>query len=135
MAGPVFVSLGFVNAQYAHLLLLVQLRLPYKLITGTRRAYQLPIRRIFCTCTHVEEDFAPVALAMANSDQEVPHLGAHNEPNQPLQFDFPKREFGKTRIVKRAFQSQWFGRWWWLHYDCSRDLVVILVSLLSRQGG
>lgn len=36
---------------------------------------------------------------------------------------FPKREFGKTIIVKRSFQSQWFSKWQWLHYDESRDLA------------
>ena len=36
MAGPVFVSVGFAHAQYAYLLLLVQLRLSYELITGAR---------------------------------------------------------------------------------------------------
>ena len=54
------------------------------------------------------EDFVPVALAiMGTSDRQLPNLGAHNKPNQPLRFDFPRREFGKTRVVKRAFQSQW----------------------------
>ena len=83
MAGPVFVSLGFAHAQYAYLLLLVQLQLSYELITGARRVYQLPIRRILRTCTHVE-DFAPVALVMATSDRQVPDLGARNEKNQPM---------------------------------------------------
>ena len=59
---------------------------------------------------HVE-GLAPVALAMATSDRQVPDLGAHNKPNQPLQFDFPKRAFGKTKVVKRTFQLQWFGTW------------------------
>ncbi len=33
------------------------------------------------------------------------------KPNQPQQFDFPKREFGKAKPVKRAFQAQWFKKW------------------------
>ena len=49
----------------------------------------------------------------------VPEVG--EKPNQPTSFAFPKREFGKARIVKRSFQSSWFARWPWLHYDCSRD--------------
>ena len=36
MAGPVFVSLWFAHAQYSYLLLHVQLRFSYKLITGAR---------------------------------------------------------------------------------------------------
>ena len=53
----------------------------------------------------------------------LPNFGAHNKPNQTLHFDFPKREFGKRRSVKRVFQSRWFGKWQWLHYDYSRNLV------------
>lgn len=45
------------------------------------------------------------------------------KPHQPLSFKFPKREFGKTSIVKRSFQPQWFSRWPWLHYDEERDLA------------
>ena len=37
--------------------------------------------------------------------------------------DFGPDNSGKTKIVKRAFQAQWFGKWRWLYYDCSRDLA------------
>ena len=57
-----------------------------------------------------------------NELQQLPDFGS-DKANQPLHFDFPKREFGKTKIVKRAFQAHWFGKCRWLHYDCSRDLV------------
>ena len=60
------------------------------------------LREIFHTCTHLE-DFARVALAiMATSDQQLLNLGAHNKPNQPQQFDFPKCEFGKTRVCRKS---------------------------------
>jgi len=46
---------------------------------------------------------------MAASDcKQLPELGPDNKASQSLQFDFPKREFGKTKIVRRAFQAQWF---------------------------
>ena len=83
------------------------------------------------------ENFAPVALAImtTTSDQQLPNLGAHNKPNQPLQFDFPKREFGKTRVVKRVFQSLWFGKWpCYIMTAPGLWSSVILVSPLSRQG-
>ena len=57
------------------------------------------------------------------AERQLSDFGPDNSANQPLQFDFPKREFGKTKMVKRAFQAQWFGKWRWLHYDCSRDLA------------
>ena len=82
------------------------------------------------------EAFAPVALAiMATSDWQLPNLGANNKPNQLLQFDFPKREFGKTRVVKRVFQSQWAGKWPWLHYDCSWDLVFCHTCVTTFKTG
>ena len=94
------------------------------------------LRKIFCTCTHVE-DFAPVALAiMATSDRQLPNLGAHNKLNQPLQFDFLKHEFGKTRVVKRAFLSL-SGLGSGHGYIMTAPGIwsyVILVSPLSRQG-
>ena len=27
-------------------------------------------------------------------------------PNQPMKFNFPKRQFGETKIVNHSFQSQ-----------------------------
>ena len=44
-----------------------------------------------------------------------------SKPHQPRQFRFPKREFGKKTIVKRSFQTSWFDRFAWLHYDEAKD--------------
>ena len=43
--------------------------------------------------------------------------------NQPRHFKFPKREFGTSTIAKRSFQSSWFDKWTWLHYNEQRDLA------------
>ena len=51
---------------------------------------------------------------------DLPEIG--DELHQP-NISFPKREFGKTNIVKRSFQWQWFSKWKWLHYDIERDLA------------
>ena len=48
---------------------------------------------------------------------ELPTPLIGNKAHQPRKFQFPQREFGKTSIVKRSFQKQWFDRWSWLHYD------------------
>ena len=40
-----------------------------------------------------------------------------DKAHQPRNFQFPQREFGKTSIVKRSFQQQWFDCQPWLHYD------------------
>ena len=46
----------------------------------------------------------------------IPDVGS--KPHQPLvNFKFPYREFGKQKLVKRAFQHSWFAKWKWLHYE------------------
>ena len=45
------------------------------------------------------------------------------EPYQPLNYNFPRREFGQKTVVNRSFQSSWFIKWKWLHYESSRDVV------------
>ena len=46
-------------------------------------------------------------------------------PHQPKEtFSFPKRQFGKTKVVKRACQASWFRSWSWLHYDETKDAVL-----------
>ena len=46
-------------------------------------------------------------------------------PHQPTEsFSFPKRQFGKTKVVKCACQASWFRSWSWLHYDEMKDTVL-----------
>ena len=46
----------------------------------------------------------------------IPDVGS--KPHQPLvNSKFPYREFGKQKLVKRAFQHSWFAKWKWLHYE------------------
>ena len=47
-----------------------------------------------------------MAEASGSGERQLPDFGSDNKPNQPPQFDFPKREFGKTKPVKREFQAQ-----------------------------
>ena len=44
-------------------------------------------------------------------------------PHQPTNFEFPKRAFGKTKVVYRSFQPTWFKQWPFLHYDETNDVV------------
>lgn len=48
---------------------------------------------------------------MAYDEQHLslPEIGEH--ANQPSGYNFPKRLFGKTKVVHRAFQQSWFGKW------------------------
>ena len=45
--------------------------------------------------------------------------------NQPHDFSFPQRQFGKFKIVYRSFQSQWFHKWKWLHYDAALRYICM----------
>ena len=75
------------------------------------------------------------AMASSGSGSQLPTPAIGDKPHQPSFFHFPQREFGKTSVVKRSFQRQWFDRWSWLHYDEDRDLAfssVLRVSLLTR---
>ena len=45
-------------------------------------------------------------------------------PHQPnCLFNFPKRSFGETNVVKRSFQHIWFQKWPFLHDKESSDVV------------
>ena len=44
-----------------------------------------------------------------------------DSPNQPTNYDFLKKLFGKKTVVARSFQATWFCTWKWLHYDELND--------------
>ena len=53
----------------------------------------------------------------------IPDVGS--KPHQPLvNFKFSYREFGKQKLVKRAFQHSWFAKWKWLHYEEDMDKAL-----------
>ena len=51
--------------------------------------------------------------------EAIPDLPA--VPHQPSGFVFPKRPFGKVRVIFRSFQGSWFKEWPFLHYDEAKD--------------
>lgn len=53
---------------------------------------------------------------------------------QSSTFQFPLREFGKSSIVKRSFQQQWFDRWPWIHYNADRDLAFCYSCITAYQN-
>ena len=55
------------------------------------------------------------------------------EPNQPDNFAFPKQSFGKKQSVKRSFQSTWFCRWKWLHYEEAIDFAFCHICGRTEQ--
>ena len=65
---------------------------------------------------------------------ELPTPLIGNKAHQPRKFQFPQHEFGKTSIVKRSFQQQWFDRWPWLHYDEDQDLAFCFSCIVAYQN-
>ena len=58
-----------------------------------------------------------------------------DKPNQPSSFNFPKRKFGATKPVFRSFQSSWFNKWPWLHYDQAEDRVFCHACVQALKKG
>ena len=62
------------------------------------------------------------AISLSKYSEKVLTPDVGSKPHQPLtNFKFPYREFGKQKIVKRAFQHLWFSKWKWLHYEEDTD--------------
>ena len=57
------------------------------------------------------------------------------EPHQPRNLVFPKRNFGQSRIVQRSFQGSWFDSYPWLHYDEALDLVFCHICARAEKEG
>lgn len=70
------------------------------------------------------------STASASSSLTVPPA-----PHQPASFKFPKKAFGKSKVVERAFQASWFLRWKWLHYDEANDLVFCHPCMKAHAEG
>jgi len=83
------------------------------------------------------ENFAPAAhliwlLVTVNSCLSLVQTIKQASPYSLI---FQSVTFGKTKIVRRAFQAQWFGKWRWLHYDCSWDLAFCHTCISAFRTG
>ena len=85
----------------------------------------LPDQSKFASYTPV----VTACFAMAYNEQHLSFPDISEHANQPSGYNFPKRSFGKTKVVHRAFQQSWFGKWKWLHYDSSKDLYVFAIPV------
>ena len=57
------------------------------------------------------------------------------KPYQPHHISFPPRRFGKQPPVQRSFQSSWFGKRQWLHYDVAQDAVRCFTCCKAVRDG
>ena len=62
-------------------------------------------------------------------------MGIPEDPFQPHDHNFTKHEFGQTGKVYRSFQSSWFGRWKWMHYDATNDLSFCHLCMVGAKSG
>ena len=77
-------------------------------------------QRYICTCASTWYIRSHDSLAMATSDSSS-CKSFPAEPHQPRSFNFPKREFGKKKVLKRSFIPSWFDCYKWLDYDEAQD--------------
>ena len=69
---------------------------------------------------------------MANS---LPVQDVPPEPYQPQNHNFPRRQFGQNNVTNRFFQSSWFTKWKWIHYNAARDLAYCHVCITGIKSG
>ncbi|XP_068735601.1 zinc finger MYM-type protein 1-like [Montipora capricornis] len=58
-----------------------------------------------------------------------------DSPYQPKNFKFPAKTFGSKNQTKRSFQTAWFERFKWLHYDERRDAAYCHTCLKALHSG
>jgi len=75
-------------------------------------------------------DLKPRSMATNTLTSRFPE-----RPHQPRTLCFPKRSFGKTRVVQVAFKPTWFDRWNRLHYDESSDAAFCHVCAKAEEEG
>ena len=54
-------------------------------------------------------------MALFNQDLHFPDI--EETPNKPRNISYPKESFGKAKPVLRCFNSSWYDKWAWLHWD------------------
>ena len=58
----------------------------------------------------------------------------NNQPHQPKDFHFPTRRFDNDK-KERSFQSKWFEKYPWLHYDVKSDAAFCCTCINAAKVG
>ena len=61
-----------------------------------------------------------------------PEIG--DAPFQPRSHDYPKRAFGVSQVVFRAFLPSWYDNYPWLHWDMKRERVFCFTCVKAARG-
>ena len=64
-------------------------------------------------CANVCNRSRELGMASCSFSESLPDI-ADEAPHQPQNFRFPKRKFGKTKVVEHSFRSDWFKSWPWI---------------------
>ena len=56
-------------------------------------------------------------------------------PNQPTEFNFPKRSFGIFNVRHLSFHAQWFEKYSWLHYEETTDKELCFICMKAFHEG
>ena len=57
------------------------------------------------------------------------------DKNQPSDFHYQKRQFGKTKIVSQSFESSWYKSWPWLHYmEVTNSVLCYTCATAGQQN-
>jgi len=53
----------------------------------------------------------------------------------PRTYKFPKRKFGTAFMTERCFQSSWYDKYKWLHYDKGQDRAFCYLCMKAEKEG
>ena len=67
--------------------------------------------------------------------KRIPSVSVWTSPISQEVFAFPCRMFGKKNPMKRAFRSDWYKKWRWLHYDEASDAALCFYCSKAEQEG
>ena len=110
--------MGYLRSVYIRYLMIVTYsikRTPAPPISHVGSCMQLSTRYLIISMVLW---YSTIAAALEKSNiKDLPDL-----PYQPgLNFKFPACSFGLSKPVNRSFQSSWFQRCPWIHYDAALD--------------
>ena len=72
---------------------------------------------------------------MALSKLKFALADVSEKPTHPqTTFQFPKRDFGKKKIVQRSCRADWFTTWPWLHYCSDVVFCHVCITAMKHKG-
>jgi len=73
-------------------------------------------------------------MAASSSSGAGAEVAIGDKASQPSSFSFPNRKFGEKIPIYRSFQSSWFKKWPWLHYNQANNKAFCFVCLKASKS-